>query len=238
MNNNSFFIHETSFVSNTKMNEGVRIYKECTVKDCVLENNSSIGDYSRIFNTKLGEHASLQRNNLVYNCNFGRYTYTGKNFVSWQSDIGNFCSISVNVCIGGGEHPYHYVTDHAFLYSKEFELLPDIIDKNEIYNRFKENCIIGNDVWIGANAVILRNVKVGDGAVIGAGAVVTKDVPPYAIVAGVPAKVIKMRFDKSLINRLLQLKWWTFPSKIIKDNFSLFNQNLTETVISQLENLK
>lgn len=77
--------------------------------------------------------------------------------------------------------------------------------------------IIGNDVWLGANSLVLKGVKIGDGAVIGAGAVVTKDVPPYAIVGGNPAKVIKMRFDDETIGKLMQLQWWNLDLSIIEN---------------------
>ncbi len=87
---------------------------------------------------------------------------------------------------------------------------------------FLDNVVIGNDVWIGANAIILPGVNIGDGAVIGAGTVVTKDVPPYAIVGGNPARVIKYRFDENTINTLLKIKWWDFPYQTIIDNIDQF----------------
>jgi len=83
--------------------------------------------------------------------------------------------------------------------------------------------IIGNDVWIGANAIILQGVTIGDGAIVAAGAVVTKDVPPYAIVGGVPAKVIKYRFPDSTIVKLLEIKWWDKPEEWILENVEKFS---------------
>ena len=91
-----------------------------------------------------------------------------------------------------------------------------------IYNRFEDDCIIGNDVWIGCNACICRGVRVGNGAVIGAGAVVTHDVEPYTIVAGVPAKVIKKRFSDDIIEILQKCNWWDLPAEVIKSNVQLF----------------
>ena len=81
---------------------------------------------------------------------------------------------------------------------------------------------IGHDVWIGANALILPEVTIGDGAVIAAGAVVTRDVPPYAIVGGVPARVIRYRFSPEMIDAFLEIKWWDWPLEKIKENFDLF----------------
>ncbi|EKO3576514.1 CatB-related O-acetyltransferase [Vibrio metschnikovii] len=100
------------------------------------------------------------------------------------------------------------------------------------YDRYSESVIIGNDVWIAAGAVITRGIKIGDGAVIGANAVVTKDVPPYAIVAGIPAKVIKYRFTPEIIQRLLDIQWWNWEEIKIKENFTLFSEQPT------LDNLK
>jgi acetyltransferase-like isoleucine patch superfamily enzyme len=88
-----------------------------------------------------------------------------------------------------------------------------------LYDRFKEPVVIGNDVWIGTGAIILRGLSVGDGAVIGAGAVVTKDVPPYAIVAGNPARVIKYRFEEAVIKRIQASKWWEMSDGEIRDRY-------------------
>ena len=125
------------------------------------------------------------------------------------------------------------ITEHAFLYSKQFGLL----NGEPLYDRFSLKCTIGNDVWIGCNAVICRDVTIGDGAVIAAGAVVTKDVEPYTIVAGVPAKVIKRRCSKSLADKLIKLKWWNLPSKVIKDNLALFGEIINEESIDKIEEL-
>lgn len=102
----------------------------------------------------------------------------------------------------------------------------------------KKRINIGNDVWIGANACILPGIAIGSGAIIGAGAVVTKSVPPYAIVAGNPARIIKFRFTQYLIQHLLQINWWDFPEEVIKENLSLFQQNLNEETIVEIEKIK
>ena len=228
------FIHESSRVENTQLADTAKVYKECRVVESVLKDNVSIADYSHIFYSRFNENVSLQRNAIVYSTVFGRYSYTGKNFTSWYSKIGAFCSISWNVSIGGANHDYNRVTTHSFLYSKDY----GFFDDEPGYDRFTDQCVIGNDVWIAANACICRGVKVGDGAVIAAGAVVTHDVEPYTIVAGVPAKPIKKRFSDEIIQLLLESKWWELPDDVIKENFELFNSVPTVEIAKKICDLK
>ena len=229
-----YYIDETAVTKNVILSETSKIWKNTFVCDTKIGENSIIGDFSRVQNCVLKENVSIQRNSLMFNTTMGDYSYVGKNFTSWYANIGKFCSISWNVSIGGANHDYERVTSHAFLYSPQFGFLHN----DEIgYDRFTDNCTIGNDVWIGCHAVICRNVSIGDGAVIAAGAVVTKDVPPYAIVAGVPAKIIKYRYKKIYIERLQKIKWWNFPVEVIKDNFEIFNSKIDEKVLYELEKL-
>ena len=94
----------------------------------------------------------------------------------------------------------------------------------------KGDIVIGNDVWIGYEAVILAGVTIGDGAVIGSRAVVTKDVPPYTIVGGVPAKTIRRRFDKDTVEELLRLRWWDWPEEMIRENITAIQSGCVETL--------
>lgn len=205
------------------------------VKNTVVGERTIIRDGSRIENSKFGLNVDLQRNAMIYNTKINDYTYTGRNFVAWHSRIGKFCSISWNVSIGGANHDFHRITQHAFLYASQFGFLGK--DEEPKYNRFSDDCVVGNDVWIACNVVICRGVHIGDGAVIAAGAVVTKDVEPYTIVAGVPAKVIKERCPRELATRLNNANWWNLPSEIIKDNLNLFAEEISETSIFKLEQI-
>jgi len=130
--------------------------------------------------------------------------------------IGSFCSIGQNVSIQEFNHAINKPTSYAMsfhFFTHEFK--DDVISKGDV--------VIEEDVWIGSNASILSGVKVGRGSIIAAGAVVSKDVPPYSIVGGIPAKVIKMRFNQSRIKELEDSNWWTWSEEKIKQNRAFFN---------------
>lgn len=135
--------------------------------------------------------------------------------------IGRYCSISSGAKVMGGHHPYHRFTTSRLTYSKEFESVAKTIggDWNiKSYNTIEDGPIIGNDVWIADGALIKNGISIGDGAVVAANTVVTRDVPAYAIVAGVPAKIIKYRFSEEIIDALLALKWWDYKFTDLPDN--------------------
>ncbi|MCK9522044.1 MAG: CatB-related O-acetyltransferase [Proteobacteria bacterium] len=141
----------------------------------------------------------------------GKYTYIGsRTRIAPKTKIGNYCSIARDVEVGPATHPLTLMSTHPFQYSKNH--FPS--ENYKLHKRVKVTSTtdttvsIGNDVWIGAKVVIMRGVKIGDGAILGSSAVVTKDVPPYAIVAGIPAQIIRYRFDDQIIQEFKKLKWW------------------------------
>lgn len=148
----------------------------------------------------------------------GRRSGWGSGYCWDRVQIGRYCSISVNVSIGAGRHPT------AWLSSQPFGTGP-VFQENDV------DTIIGNDVWIGANAVVMKGIRVGDGAVIGAGAVVTHDVPAWAIVVGVPARVLKYRFDEQTRQRLAAIEWWT----IDEDELRRLDTSDVKACLSALE---
>lgn len=155
----------------------------------------------------------------------GKFTYgiNDKTVESKQylKSVGNFCSINADANIGTlGNHPIDLVTTSNMLWNPMWKML-DQYDQ-ELLDRYNKPIVIENDVWIATNAVVLPGVTIHNGAIVAAGAVVTKDVPPYAIVGGVPAKVIRYRFDSHIINELLKIKWWDWDDEKIKANFELF----------------
>ena len=163
----------------------------------------------------------------------GKYTYFANEprILDWGNNaklrIGKFCSISEDVKIFlNADHRIDWITTYP----------PYIICKDglkiEGHPTTKGDVIIGNDVWIGAGASILSGIKIGDGAIIGTQAVVTKDIEPYTIVAGNPARFIKKRFNEEQIKKLLKIRWWDWPMEKIKNNAKLLWSNDIEKIIS------
>ena len=132
------------------------------------------------------------------NSQIGKETYIGYRCMITKSVIGNYCSIANNVTIGAGEHDIKRISLSSVFYNNEFEELT----KNE--------CKIGDDVWLGNNVTVLRGVNIGRGTVIGANSVVTKDIPSYSIAVGCPARVIRVRFSDELIGKIERSKWWSY----------------------------
>ncbi len=204
------------------------------IENCFIPDTVGIGKMSALLNTKLGDGCLIGSFSKMAYSNMGTYSYIGDYSIVINSNIGKFCSISWGVTIGPEEHDYSRITSHSFLYSlKSFRLTP-----YKHYNPFEKECKIGNDVWIGCNSTVLRGVTIGNGAVIGANSLVNKDVPPYAIVVGSPAKVIKYRFSKEIIEALLKLKWWDIPLTVISEYTELLAAEPTLEIIKKIEALK
>ena len=162
---------------------------------------------------KLRQALGLRKGRPSRHVKIGRHTYGVTEFTVFNAtpenpvSIGNFCSIADGVQIHGETH-------HALDRASSYPFRKILLDEEEP-GKGRGRVTIGNDVWIGARAIILSNLAIGDGAVIGAGSVVTKDVEPYAIVAGNPAKLLRYRFDAETIAALLQISWWDWSDEKI-----------------------
>jgi len=152
-------------------------------------------------------HNRIYRRTYLRNVSLGRMTYVAEVSRIGFADIGAFSSIGPNVLLGGlGSHPVDRLSTHPAFYSSRLQA-GDTFSQSDMIEELPRTKV-GNDVWIGAGSIVLDGVSIGDGAIIAAGAVVNKDVPPYAIVGGVPARIIRYRFDEETIDALLEWRWW------------------------------
>lgn len=189
--------------------------------------DGTLGGKVFLFPGSIATNTSFEGYNYIHdasvsNSEVGQFTYIGHKTLISNAKIGRFCSIAGDVRIGLGIHPArNFVSMHPSFYSTKNTGIPISFVKTQ---KFKEgkNIEVGHDVWIGYRAIILDGVKIGDGAAIAAGSVVTKDVPPYAIVGGVPAKVIRYRFSPEQIAKLLDFEWWNKDVSWIKENAEFF----------------
>ena len=173
----------------SELQSGANIYRTAFQGALFLDRNARIGP-----DVKIGRYCSLGEDSLIA-----------------RSTIGSFCAMAARVAINPFNHPTDWLSIHEFQYrSDSYDWVPEYRDMERL-NRTPEmfsQVTFGSDIWVGANAVVVGGVTVENGAVVAASSVVTKDVPPYAIVAGVPATVKRYRFPEKIIARLLRSKWW------------------------------
>jgi acetyltransferase-like isoleucine patch superfamily enzyme len=175
--------------------------------------------------SELGRYSVLFKDVTFINSKLGAYSYVQSNSVICNAEIGNFCSIASNVHLGLSSHPMHMVSTSPVFYDSSQPLPKFMVDK-VVFAEELPKTTIGSDVWIGHGAIIKAGVSIGVGAVIGAGSIVTKDMPPYSIAAGNPCKVIKSRFPKETVDRLVKCEWWMRDDIELKGLSSFFDDPL------------
>lgn len=213
-----------------------------------LDRHSVYGTHSTfqkntlIATSKIGMHVTIQKNTVIKRseladfvnihndckmngCTVGSYSYIAKLSEISYADIGKFCSIGAEVLIGVGKHPPNFISTSPVFYSTLNKQLGFSFSDKQLFEEFSR-CKVGNDVWIGSRVMILDGITIGDGAIIAANSVVTKDILPYSVVGGVPAKLIKMRFDDTTIEKLLQEKWWDWNIEDIKKKLPFFQKEI------------
>lgn len=187
--------------------------KKTHCKDVEFGYRCNVAYEADIFDSKIGKRTSVGRYTTIRNC-----------------DIGGYCAISWNCSLGAKNHHYERLSCSGAFYHSRFGLVDADIKEME----YIPPTVIGNDVWIGCNAVVVSGVTIGDGAVIGAGAIVTKDVEPYAIVVGVPGKCVGYRFEEDIRKNLLEAKWWLWEDDLLKENVEIFQQEMTKELSDKI----
>lgn len=194
-------------------------YETVYLKGVISKPNIVVGDYT-IYNDFVSDPVQFEKNNVLY-----QYPVNNDKLI-----IGKFCSIACGAkfLFTSANHTLKSLSTYPFpIFFEEWNL-----DKKNITSAWdnKGDIVIGNDVWIGYEAVILSGVRIGDGAIVGARSVVTKDIPPYTIVGGVPAKTIKKRFDDDVITKLRQLQWWDWPFDKVQQHLQLITNGETDLI--------
>lgn len=190
------------------------------IGDCYLPANTIIGSNSFISNVNISVPCKIDDNCTISNLQIGAYSYIAKGCKIKNVSIGKFCSIGPEVYTGFGLHPTNLLSTSPVFYSNQKQC-GMCLTENTLFEE-SPTTTIGNDVWIGARVIIKDGVKIGNGAIIGAGAVVVNDVEPYAIVGGVPAKIIRHRFNNSQIEKLEKIEWWNWEINRLKSNQAFF----------------
>lgn len=182
-------------------------YQTIYLKNVITRDNIKVGDYT-IYNDFYNDPKDFEKNNVLY-----QYPINNDKLI-----IGKFCSIACNAkfIMTSGNHTMKSLSTYTFpIFYETWGL--DVSHITDAWDN-KGDIVIGHDVWIGYDAIIMSGVKIGDGAIIGTRSIVTNDVPPYTIVGGIPAKVIKKRFSDDIILKLLKIKWWDWSYEKIKAN--------------------
>lgn len=179
------------------------------VKPTITNPNIIVGDYT-MYNDFVNDPTKFEKNNVIYH-----YPINNDKLI-----IGKYCSIACGAkfMFTSGNHNMTSLSTYPFpIFYEEWGLsAADITDAWDNHG----DIVIGNDVWIGYEAIIMQGVHIGDGAIIGTRALVTKDIPPYTIVGGIPAKEIKKRFSDDIIDKLLEIQWWNWTDEAIQINLS------------------
>ena len=195
-----------------------------------LSNSIEIGRNAKVRGAKIAENVRIGAQCNIQGGKVDCYSYMGNYCELPQVEIGKFCSIAAHVTLAAGNHPMSYVSTSPYTYST----IRNSFTKKQLYTQeffytdetHKYLCKIGNDVWIGTGATLVcgsKALNIGNGAVIAAGSVVTKDVPPYAVVAGCPVKILRYRFSDETISEMEKEKWWDKSEEWIRESIETFS---------------
>lgn len=188
-----------------------------------------------IGNSTFGAYVEIGKGSRVLNSTFEDYSYCDRYADVANTTVGKFANIAAFTRIGPTDHPYRNAAQHHFLYRSSYYFDGVEDDPAFFEHRASRRSVLGADCWIGHGAIIKPEITIGIGAVVASGAVVTKDVSPFMIVAGVPAQPVKMRFEQSVADRLLALAWWDWPHDRLKDALNDFRRLRAEEFLERYE---
>lgn len=191
-----------------------------------LSEEPTIHERVTLSNVQLGPWTEVGADNILENVVLGAYSYTGPFGMFQNAVFGKFANVAAQVRVGPTMHPMDRPTLHHFTYRRSWYGFADTDDTEFFAARAARVTTIGHDTWIGHGAVVMPGLTVGHGAVIGAGSVVTKDVAPYTVVAGVPARVIRHRFDEATAQALTDLAWWDWDHQTLKERLEDFSASV------------
>ncbi len=185
--------------------------------------------------SKLGAWTAVGARTMVAESTMGDYSYVVNDASIIYSEIGKFCSIAAQTRLNPGNHPLQKAALHHWTYRSVSYELGEEDDAEFFAWRRSKTVRLGNDVWIGHGAVVLPGVQIGTGAAVGASAVVARDVPPFAVVSGFPAKLLYWRFEEKVREGLLQIAWWDWPRERLREALADFRRMSAEEFVEKYE---
>ncbi len=220
--NDRIYINHRCKISNSTLAENIRVDSDVYLDNSSIGANSIIESGSQLIRS-LAEHTNyMYAQSCAVNCKIGAYSYLGSKCVINDTILGRFCSVGPELMCGLGEHPTRFASTSPIFYSTLKQCVVSFANKNH-FDEIKP-IQIGNDVWIGSRVFIRNGVMIGSGAIIGAGSVIVNDIPDYAIVGGVPGKIIRFRYPPDVISQLLQIAWWNWSQEKLRKAQALFVQ--------------
>jgi acetyltransferase-like isoleucine patch superfamily enzyme len=204
----------------TTLGADVRIEKDCYVFDSTLGDRVHVQEGCSIFRSQMESQVVIYPRARLSEVRFGSFSYVNEHALMRSVEVGRFTSIGPHFLCGYGEHPSHLVSTSPVFYSTRNQCGTSFADRD--YFAEDAETSIGHDVWVGTRVFVRDGVNIGNGAIVAAGAVVVKDVPDYAIVGGVPARVIRSRFADEAIRELLEIEWWNWSEDKLREAQPLF----------------
>lgn len=218
----------------TTLGREVRVEKDCYIFDSTLGDDVQVQEGCRIFQSELERRVVIYPHTFLSRVRFGSFSYVNEHGLMRGVSVGRFTSIGPHFLCGYGEHPSDLISTSPVFYSTKGQCGTSFAAED--YFAEEAETSIGHDVWIGTRVFVRDGVRIGHGAIVAAGAVVVKDVPDYAIVGGVPARVIRLRFSEDAVRELLSIEWWNWSEERLREAQPVFAQRDVRAFIDWARN--